>query len=300
MIDNVMLVLKATLNNPNVNIKDLMDQVHPLGTLPQEAMKMIAKFDNTPEKYAELYHAVLINTPVGKYFEQFLSEALASEGENSGGGGGDANLTSTGDVRNFMEEDGTTKLENTIRKFYLEDFYNYCSNIGGDTGTIMCELLLARADAIAISITLNSFGTSLNDESMEATRQSLYPGIGYLYPGATGKGGSLTKSHDEESLGEALKNYSEYAEVLARFVQGETTMDDAFYARETMLCELAFEGQFNFACFYAYVRLKEQEIRNLVWCCETIIQKQKSKMGQHYIPIFSRNSPWRTSKTESV
>jgi V-type H+-transporting ATPase subunit d len=87
-----------------------------------------------------------------------------------------------------------------------------------------------------------------------------------------------------------------YAEVLNKYVSGETTVDDAFYAREVMLCELAFEGQFNYAPFYCYVRLKEQEIRNLVWACETIVQKQKSKMAQHHIPIFSKSSPWRTGK----
>ena len=60
-----------------------------------------------------------------------------------------------------------------------------------------------------------------------------------------------------------------------------------------MLCELAFEGQFNYAPFYCYIRLKEQEVRNMVWACETIVQKQKSKMNQHHVPIFSQSSPWR-------
>lgn len=31
MIDNVMLILKATLNNPNVGIQSLIEQAHPLG-----------------------------------------------------------------------------------------------------------------------------------------------------------------------------------------------------------------------------------------------------------------------------
>jgi hypothetical protein len=35
--------------------------------------------------------------------------------------------------------------------------------IGGDTGVIMGEILEARADRIAINITLNSFGTPLNE-----------------------------------------------------------------------------------------------------------------------------------------
>ena len=35
-------------------------------------------------------------------------------------------------------------------------------------------------------------------------------------------------------------------------------IDDAFYAREVELNEIAFDGQVNYACFYSYVRLKEQ------------------------------------------
>ena len=59
------------------------------------------------------------------------------------------------------------------------------------------------------------------------------------------------------------------------------------------LGELAFEGQMSYACFYAYVKLKEQEIRNIVWICECIVQRQRAKIVQHSIPIFSDQSPWR-------
>lgn len=35
--------------------------------------------------------------------------------------------------------------------------------VGGDTAEIMGEILEARADRVAINITLNSFGTPLNE-----------------------------------------------------------------------------------------------------------------------------------------
>ena len=28
---------------------------------------------------------------------------------------------------------------------------------------------------------------------------------------------------------------------------------------------IAFEQQFHYACFYAYIKIKEQEIKNIVW-----------------------------------
>ena len=75
--------------------------------------------------------------------------------------------------------------------------------------------------------------------------------------------------------------------------QGTKTIDDAFYEREVFLNEQAFEGQFNFSCFYAFVRLKEQEIRNLIWICECIIQRQKDRIGDHFVAIFSPDAEYR-------
>lgn len=283
MIDNVMLILKATLNNPNVNLEDLVAQRHPLGEFKSSTLKAICQFQNTSKGYADLYQTVLIDTPIGPYFQQFLKEMAEAPGSSSSLG--------AADVRNVLEEMPTFKLENTLRKLYLEDFYNFCVNeIGGETAQWMRELLFARADAIAINITLNSFGSSLNDETGLADRAQLYPSIGHLYPAGTKL---LSEVRTEEGLVEVLRPYKEYATVLDKYITGESTVDDAFYAREVMLCESAFEGQFNYAPFYSYVRLKEQEIRNLVWACETIVQKQKSKMAQHFIPIFSKMSPWR-------
>jgi V-type H+-transporting ATPase subunit d len=48
------------------------------------------------------------------------------------------------------------------------------------------------------------------------------------------------------------------------------------------------------ACFYAYVKLKEQEIRNLVWIAECILQGQKEEINK-FVPIFSEGAPWRVA-----
>jgi vacuolar-type H+-ATPase subunit C/Vma6 len=48
------------------------------------------------------------------------------------------------------------------------------------------------------------------------------------------------------------------------FQGGERLVDDAFFQRNVKVLELAFDGQFHYGMFYAFVKLKEQEVKNLV------------------------------------
>ena len=55
---------------------------------------------------------------------------------------------------------------------------------------------------------------------------------------------------------------------------------------------IAFEQQFHYASFYAYIRIKEQEIKNIVWLVELInLEKTKdsgqSKLKKNYILPFN-------------
>lgn len=148
-------------------------------------------------------------------------------------------------------------------------------------------------------------------------RKPLYPSIGALYPEATE---ILSDAGDESALGAALEPYPVYRKIWeVHQSQGveNKSIDDAFYEREVQLCELTFQGQMHFGkhhppftpechgsalthcvvvwigCFYGYVKLKEQEIRNIVWICECIVQNQRDAIN-NFIPIFSDSAPWRS------
>ena len=47
-----------------------------------------------------------------------------------------------------------------------------------------------------------------------------------------------------------------------------------------------FELQFHYAVFFAYMRLREQEIRNLMWIAECVAQNQKSRVHDSVVFIF--------------
>jgi V-type H+-transporting ATPase subunit d len=270
------------------DVNELMEQCHPLGMFKESTMRLCATFDNSPKGYSDLYQTVLVETPVGKYFSQILEEKSS-------------HLETAAEVRHVLEEVEIEILKNSLMKLYLEDFYYFCAELGGVTAEIMCEILKAKADQRAINITLNSFGTPLNEPNMRdgdgwPTRKSLYPSIGFLYPEGTEL---LVKVGDEPALGAALdKCGGTYAAIWAVHVNesiNDKSIDDAFFEREVQLLELAFENQMHFGCFYAYVKLKEQEIRNLVWISECIVQQQKDEINK-FVPTFSLNAPWRLNR----
>ena len=51
------------------------------------------------------------------------------------------------------------------------------------------------------------------------------------------------------------------------------TLEDFIFEKEVQAYSLVFDEQANFAAFYAFVKLKEQEIKNVVWLAEMITRR---------------------------
>jgi len=247
MIDNIVLLITGTLHQRAIS--ELIPKCHPLGSFEQmEAIHIAA----TP---AELYNAVLVDTPLAAYFSDCISEQ-------------------------DLDEMNIEIIRNTLYKAYLEDFYRFCKGMGGPTAEVMCEALAFEADRRAFIITINSFGTELSKDD----RAKLYPRCGQLHPDGLA---SLARADDYEQVRAVADYYGDYRTLFedSGTNPGDKTLEDKFFEHEVKIMKNAFMLQFNMGVFYSFVKIKEQECRNIIWISECIAQRHRAKIDS-YIPIF--------------
>ena len=115
-------------------------------------------------------------------------------------------------------------------------------------------------------------------------RRRLFSSLGALYPHGHAE---LAGADDFESIRAAMERCPPYRALFARLGYGEAAaLDKVLFEEEARRCALTFERQVHYAIFYAYMRLREQEIRNLMWVSECVAQDQKARAPDGVVFLF--------------
>jgi V-type H+-transporting ATPase subunit d len=277
MIDNVINIIEGIKNKTDKNVIESRNE--PLGYLKE--ISGLLKLDY--KKIEDLYEDVLIDTEVGVYFSKFLEEVLAMS---------DSKNVAT--INNYLQSLKPEEIKNYLKKIWLEYFYHFCKTLNPTTSEIMEDLLKYEADCQTIQIVYNSL--AYNNQFQEEERKKVIPYFGFLYPETTTQ---LIKCNSLENLRQILQPFPDYYELVREIPDpkkldefglqsGLKTLDDLMFKESMKRYSIAFEQQFHFACFYAYIKIKEQEIKNIMLLADMITFDKEigSKVKKAYILPF--------------
>lgn len=294
LIDNISFLISGLIKRQehssyggaSASPSELLEKCDPLGADPH-LNSIMGVFENSgdgQDGLMMLYKTVLIDMPVAKYFEQYFNAQKSGGGEHKGGHHEIARIYSEGEFE---------VITNMLKKYWLEDFYQATQHMGGETALMMKELLGFEADYRAIEMTMNSFGTQLNQSNeRDAERKGLFANIGKLYPRTYEK--RWQDISDNNKLTDNLKNFFPYEQLWKQATdEGKqpedqvAIMSDLLKETEIKAMRLAFDGQGHFAVFYAWSKLKQAELRNLRYIFSCIEQHQTDpKVVNKWIPAF--------------
>ena len=244
MIDNVIIIISGVVHDHDVT--ELIDRCHPLGMF--DGIKALA-VATTPQ---DLYQMVLVDTPLGPLFTKCLNT-------------------------NSLNEQNVEEIRLKLYREYFDQFYAFCKSLGNLTAEVMCELLEFEADRRAIIITLNSIRTSLIADDREA----LYPRIGLL---STITNKLAAKGTAETTLSDALQPFDTYKKLWDLTRTTSKSIEDVFNEKAAEMHVENFAIYFNFAVFYSWVQLMDQEVRNIQWIAECIHQGKRDR-ADNYVRI---------------
>lgn len=245
MLSNVLKLVAAVRGGRDS--LDSLYRAHPLGIFP--GIASLTSFNSIEQ----MKSAVLIDTPIYPFFEQ-------SQGKD-------------------LDEHSLEFIRTVLQKNYLEAFYDFCEELGGDTAEVMCPALDFEADRLVVTIVAN---TGAMKEISPDDRKRMFPRIGTMAPIQD----DLAACESREQLCDALKSlgFQAWADLFDDTQIDSTGRKTGF---ERKLLERSVDvyrdtmgRQFQFGVYYGWVKLKELEVQNLIWISECIVQGMKQRVHE--------------------
>merc|ERR1712178_87284 len=114
------IIIQCALNNKAP--VDMLDKIHPMGVF--ESMRDVMKetFD-VQGGFDEVYRIFLVDTPIGKYFEEYL-KTVGAENKDEPLAGLET-LPGKSDVGRILSSQDLEIMKATLKKAWLEDFYEF-------------------------------------------------------------------------------------------------------------------------------------------------------------------------------